>query len=266
MKRLEKYMDIRKKKHKQNNDTVGVIDGLEGIGKSTLALHMIEYWQKINFGEVKASDVKHMGLTKEMFVEDLSDSNPNEITVFDEAGELSSRRSLSKFNNAIMQAYTIIRADKIFTVLVLPDFWILDSYFRNHRVKFLARVYRRGRFAFWLKDDISKINAINQYRMIRSPFVTRPRFLDTFPIYKGVMKSKYGELKVKKTQETRKKLPQIFFGDTVKKIYKNEDLETARWKGMRDAGLSYSQIGRIEDRPRQTIHMRLTKSKSIKNI
>lgn len=210
MKCIERYLDIRKKKHEKDNDTTGVIMGLEGISKTTLGLHIFEYWNKINFGDVKKEDIKYIGLTKEDFVKAVAESRINGMPIFDEAGALNNRRTLTKFNTALMEAYQVIRADRLFTLLILPDFFNLDAYFRKHRVKFLICVYSRGRCAFWLREDVMKINALNENRLIKNPWIIKPRFYDQFPKYKGVLKEEYDNLKNKKVSETRKDLPDIF--------------------------------------------------------
>lgn len=213
MKRIEEYLEIRKGKHKKDWDTVGIIMGDEGVSKSNLLLHIIEHWQKINFGKCVPSDIFRVGLTKELFGEAIAKTKPNGIVGYDEAGGLNSRRALSKFNVALMETYQIIRADRLFTIFVIPNMWDLDKFFKNGRAKFLIYVYARGRFAFWLKEDIKKIIALNENRIIKNPFVVKPKFYDTFPIYKGVLKDKYMELKTQKVKQQRKKIPEYFVNE-----------------------------------------------------
>ena len=105
---IHKYMDIRWKKHQNDWDTVGVIIGDEGVSKSNLALHMLDYWVTKLKGKVTEADAKHICMTKEDFIDDLSDLKKDEFTVFDEAGELDSRRAMSNFNVLLTQAYKVI--------------------------------------------------------------------------------------------------------------------------------------------------------------
>jgi len=205
MKRIEKYLDIRFNKHKKDWDTVIAVCGPVGVGKSNLVLHMLDYWQNKLHKECKPEDIKHMCLTGDDFKRDLSDCKPNEFTAFDEAGEISSRSALTKFNRELMLAYQVIRADRIFTVLVLPDFWYLDSFFRNTRVKALFYVYQRGRVKVWLKNKLQKLSQLNERRIFKK-YDIKPDVYDTFSIYKGVMAEKYIKLKQKKTSDFRKKL------------------------------------------------------------
>ena len=90
MKRIQEYMDIRWEKHKKKWDTVGCIYGDEGVSKSNLAQHKLDYWQTKLNGVCKPEDVKHMCMTGKDFIDDLADAKKMECTVFDEAGELDS--------------------------------------------------------------------------------------------------------------------------------------------------------------------------------
>ena len=206
MKWIKEYLDIRFDKHKKDWDTVIAICGNVGIGKSNLGLAMLEYWQELNNGVCKPEDIKHMCLTKEDFIKDLSDCKKNEMTIFDEAGEVTSRRSMSDFNVLLMKAYQVIRADNIFTLLILPDIWYLDGYFRYTRVKALFYVYQRGKVAVWFGERLRKLLKLNQFEAVKSYRLVKPNFRDNFNIYKGVMAEEYSKLKARKTTETRRNL------------------------------------------------------------
>ena len=83
---IKRFIDIRFDQHKKDWDTVIVICGDVGVGKSNLGLHMLERWYKKKNGECSEEDIKHMCMTKEDFVKDLSDCEKNEMTTFDESG------------------------------------------------------------------------------------------------------------------------------------------------------------------------------------
>lgn len=222
MKRIEKYLGIRFNKHKLNWDTVGIIGGDEGSGKTNLGLHLVDKWQTLRNGQCEEKDIKHICMEGISFAEDLADCQENEATAFDEAGELDSRRAMSNFNVMMTQAYKVIRAVRLFTLLILPDLWDLEPRFRNRRVKFYMHVYKRGRVAVWLKNKMRLMLALNENRAIKNPFIVRPNFYDTFPIYKGPMADKYAIMKKKKTTSTRSKLPEIIAGKKIEKKPLNE--------------------------------------------
>lgn len=263
MLRIKKYLDIRFKKHNNKWDTVGIIGGDEGTGKSNLGLHMIDYWQTLRNGKSVPEDVKHMCLEGLSFAQDLADAQENEITAFDEAGELDSRRAMSNFNTMISRAYGVIRADRIFTLMILPNLWDLEPRFRNRRTKFYMHVYRRGRVAVWLKDKMRRMIALNEGRIIKNPFIVKPDFYDTFPIYKGSMVDKYEIMKKKKTTNTRKKLPELLLGKKVEKKKLDErDIENRLLKRM---GLSQAKRGEILGIKQPSIWSRDKKLKEIEN-
>jgi len=213
MMRVNEYLNIRYNKHLKKWDTVIVICGAEGGSKSNLALHIIDWWYTKLRGKCKATDIKHMCLDEKQFETDLSDCVKMEATVFDEAGALSSRAALTKFNKKLMKAYQVIRADLLFTVLVIPDIWDLDTWFRNKRIKGLFHVYNRGRVAFYGKEKTKMLMVLNQNRIVKSYGFVKPSFRDTFPIYKGVLAKPYEELKEIKEKQARRELKE---GDEVK--------------------------------------------------
>ena len=238
MKSIHKYLDIVFDKHDKDWDTVIAICGKVGVGKSHLGLHMLDYWQTKLNGECKKEDIKHMCMTKKDFVTDLADCKIKEMTVYDEAGEIASRSALSKFNKDLMVAYQIIRADRLFTVLILPDIWYLDSYFRNSRIKALFYVTKRGSVFSWFGPNLKKLLEINQFKMVKNYFVTKYQLRDKYPIYKGVLYREYETMKKKKTSDARKKLKETK-EDKINKITQGDIAEYL--------GVSQQTVSRLRD-------------------
>lgn len=206
MKKIHKYLDIRYAKHMDDWDTVIVVDGDVGSGKSNLALNMLDYWMNKIHGECLGEHNKHMSLTTPSFLGDLADGEQLDMCVYDEAGELTSRRAMSKFNVKLMVAYKVIRADRIFTVLCIDDIFDLDPYFRKKRVKALFHVKQRGRVEVWLKERLRAMLSLNQNYEIKNLYLVSPSFRDTFSKYNGVMLKEYAKNKKEKTTEARKQL------------------------------------------------------------
>lgn len=237
------YLKIRYEKHKQNWDTFGIIIGDEGVGKSNVGLHYLDIWSRITKGKCLPEDIKHVCLTGKDFVDDLSDMKENELTIFDEAGELDSRRAMSNFNTLLTQAYKVIRADRLFTILILPDFWDLEPRFRNRRVKFLIYVYQRGKAKMWLKDNVRKIVALNEGRIIKNINVVKPDLYFSFPIYGGAMAEEYEKLKKKKTTEARKKLKELV-EDKKKKTIPESEIIKIKAKAYNAIGITGIKIAK----------------------
>ena len=219
MKRIETVLKIvHKKVTKEDWDNCLIIAGDEGTGKSNMALHILEWWLTKQYGKVVPEDIKFNSLDREQFIKNLRDCKRFDLPVFDESGELSNKRSMSKFNVTISQAYQVIRGDNLFTILVLPSLFDLEGFFTKRRARGLIQVYKRGRFAYWDKQRLRKLVALNQKRYIKSVWCTAPLFYDTFPIYKGVMAEPYKLKKAEKIKNVRNKL----YDDLTKENKKSE--------------------------------------------
>lgn len=255
MKRCYKYLDlVFNKLTKKDWDNVIAIVADEGYGKSNLGLHFAEYWYgKLN-GGCTPEDIKHICLSKEQFVEDLKDCVKYEMTIYDEAGDILSRRALGSFNVSIMKAYQVIRGDNLFTILVLPSLWDLDTFFRKRRLRGMFYVYKRGRVAFWDKDRLRKMVAINSRRVIPSYWVTKPLFFDTFPKYNGVLKEAYDDKKAEKMKGVRQQLFDDLAKGEIDPFAKRNDmiLKMISMHGIKKTselvGLSSRQIQRLSNK------------------
>lgn len=238
------YLKIRYEKHKLNWDTVGLIVGDEGVSKSNCGLHFLDIWSRITKGKCIPEDVRHVCMTGKDFVDDLGDDIKDDMTIFDEAGELDSRRAMSNFNVMLSQAYKVIRADRLFTILILPDLWDLEPRFRNRRVKFLIYVYRRGKAKMWLRDGLRKIIALNEGRIIKDieRANVKPDLVFDFPEYKGAMAEEYAKMKEKKTKEAREKLKEMVNGKP-QKIPKTL-IQRIKIEAYNDAGLNGREIAK----------------------
>jgi len=247
---LKKCLEVVYKKNtKEDWDTVWIIDGDEGASKSNLALHICQWWyDRINadVGGCSEKEVKHMCLDPEQFKKDLAGLKKFEFTCFDEAGALSNRRFMDKFNHEISQAYMMIRGDNLFTVLVLPSFFDLDPYFSKRRVRGLIHVYKRGRFSFWSKHRLRNLAMINAGYPVKNYWVVKPTiFRGRFGKYNGILEEPYKKLKKEKMQQVREKL---LADDVEKKSIgdpRRENIINAKESGMsnKDIGICFGITG-----------------------
>lgn len=154
MMRIKKILDIAKEKQLRDFDTVFIICGQEGSSKSHLGLQCMDYL---------GGDIDHICLDKTDFIETLKKCQDNDKLVFDEAGDgLFSRDFNSSDSKTLVKTFMVIRAKKLITFLILPSFFMIDAYFRKHRVRGLFYVYKRGKCAFFDKNKIAKIVAYGE--------------------------------------------------------------------------------------------------------
>lgn len=206
MNKIRRQTELTYKRLEEDWDSVVVIDGGEGTGKTTLGLHKLDHFYTLRNGQCVEEDIRHVCLTGEDFKKDLSDLNKREMTIYDEAGELNKRRALSQFNVMMMQTYQVIRGDNLYTVLILPSIFELDSFFAKRRVKGLYHVYRRGRVAYFTQKRVHALIALNQNYPVKNMSLVKCTWRDTFPKYKGVMAESYKKLKGKKMRMIRKSI------------------------------------------------------------
>lgn len=122
----------------RNFDVVGVVDGMEGSGKSELSKQLCMYIDPT----FSAEDVVY---TPEQFKEWLENAPVGKACLWDEfvlAG--LSTDAMSKMQKEIMQNFTMIRKKRLFIVLVIPYFFMLRKYFAISRPRFLIHVYTKG--------------------------------------------------------------------------------------------------------------------------
>ena len=132
--------DIREKKIKQDYDWFQVISGREGSGKSTLGIQVCSFIDP-------TFNINQICMDTDEFVRVLKDSKKQQAVMLDEAGTvLYSREAMTNINRLLTKAFMVIRAKNLFVCIVLPSFFLLDSYIRNHRVNCLIYINRRGNF------------------------------------------------------------------------------------------------------------------------
>ena len=206
MKKINKLCDIIHTQVTKNDwDAVYVIVADEGFGKSNLGLHIAEYWYK-KLNKNKKENIKHVSLDLKEWLQDLKNLPRYHLTIYDEAGDLASRRSMSDVNYAVMKTYQVIRGLNLFSILVLPSLWDLDSFFVKRRLRGMFYVYERGKVAFWNRKKLREMVGINANKPVRDYFIVKPTFTDTFPKYTGILSEEYKQKKEKKMQGIRQEI------------------------------------------------------------
>lgn len=251
MLRINRAMEVHYKKCTQNDwDCVGIISGDEGYSKSTLGLHLLDWWYRKQNGAVKPGDIKHVALNGAQFTEDLDTIKKKEMIVFDEAGELSNRRAMSKFNFVITQAYQVIRGLNLFTVFIVPSVFDLDPFFTKRRARFLIHIGKRGELHYWNKERLRKLIAVNADRKYKHVWRIKSLFPDKYPKYRGILADPYDKKKNERMKEIRtilkEKMKEATIGSERDKI-----IGLMKTKGLSDrviseyVGLSRGRVSEI---------------------
>jgi len=122
----------------RKQDCVTVIDGAEGSGKTTFAMNYAALispdfdLDDVCFGSIK-------------FLKKLRYIKPGQTVLADEgANFLFSRESNKKSNTDVIKMLTMVRCKRGNIIVNIPNFHIIDNYLRDHRVKLLVHIIKRG--------------------------------------------------------------------------------------------------------------------------
>jgi hypothetical protein len=190
---------------KKDNDCVWAIVGQEGKGKTNIGIWCAETYKP-------TVSINNFGLDIPGFITALYQSEKADPVVFDEAGDgLNSRDGMSFISKDIIKAYMVCRGKNLFTILVLPDFFMLDTYFRKHRVRALIHVTARGKYSFYDTEKIKII--IDKGEKTKNINVVAPLYKGWFSKYDGPLIKPYLEKKAKKINDTLSSLYFNYVGD-----------------------------------------------------
>lgn len=225
MDRIKRILDIAREKQGKDFDSVFIISGQEGSSKSHLGLQCMDY--------LKGS-INNISLDQNDFIDSLQKSEDNDVIIFDEAGDgLFSRDFATSMSKQLVKTFMVIRAKKLITFLILPSFFMIDAYFRRHRVRGIFFVYKRGKVAFFDKKKIEKIIAYGEKS--QNMWVTKPSFYDTYPIYSGSLLEDYKKKKATKINETLISMKI----SNVKPDSKTSNIKSMILKGFRNRDINY---------------------------
>lgn len=206
MKKIRRLIELRREFLLEDFDSVDILDGREGSGKSTLGLHMLDYYYQLKDGKVTPEHIKHMCLEREDFLKDLKDMQKYEMTDYDEAGDLSSRESMSKFNRMMKKTFQVVRGDNLWVLMTLPRIFDMEVYFRGHRLSGLLHCFRRGYVAYYDREKVNKLLDINLKLPFKNYSLVKPLWVDSYPKYTGVLLKPYLDMKARKMKKIRNEL------------------------------------------------------------
>ncbi len=128
-----------------------VCSGREGYGKTTLSF-AVAAWvtpkgfslDNVCYGAKRYLDI--LSKKVEEYVSNKEKTIVNETIVLDEGTELLSRESLNLTNRALAKTFFVQRALKFLVIINIPNFHMLDTIIRNHRVRTLFEITNRGKY------------------------------------------------------------------------------------------------------------------------
>lgn len=142
-KTLAVSIDALRDRIERKKSAMIIIDGGLGEGKTTLAVHIADYY---NNREISFKDQYSMGGDK--FQEQLYICHEKglPVIIYDESGDFSKRGALTKFNQRLNRVFETFRAFKILVILVLPNFNVLENQLLENKVpRMLINCHSRNR-------------------------------------------------------------------------------------------------------------------------
>lgn len=125
-----------------------IIDGGLGEGKTTLAVHCVDYINKKHgLPEMDIEKGTQLALGGEQFIDkiDICYKEKLPIIIYDEAGDFGKRGALTRFNAMINRMFEMFRAYQIIVILCLPTFDVLDSSLIDKKIpRLLLNLHNRS--------------------------------------------------------------------------------------------------------------------------
>lgn len=187
MKNIKISLDRIKEALATDLDWLHIITGYEGCGKTTLAFDMCSYLDP-DF------NISKIVFSSQELIEAVRKSKPGEAVLVDEGALVFfSRDSMTKAAKQAVKLLTGMRTYNLFLCICVPDFFILDKYIRNHRVRSVSNVTERGMANFYFNSTVRKIIK-DKNNKINYPTYN---YRDRFPLFSGPLWKKYLEKKRK---------------------------------------------------------------------
>ena len=212
-------------------DFVLVVSGDTGTGKSNWGLQLAESWQRFIGKKVDNSLIEQVNVDKLKWLKKFQDLEPLDINIFDEgAAGLGSKQFMEKFSKTLEQLFQVVRYKRFFTVIIVPNFFRLNKFFREDRLRGLLYVTKRGEYKYFTRKRVLELCQKNYGLKVKSMNSVSPAFRGRFPEYKGQLLDAYDEMK---EEGVDKILQQVIDDNTDKskkgKVKEKEMMEKITW-------------------------------------
>jgi hypothetical protein len=233
----------------KNFDYVLVIVGDTGVGKSMFLLHLVEAWQRIIGKKVNSKLVEQVNVDKMKWLEKFKELEAYDINAFDEgAYGLGSKQYAETFSKTLEMMFQVIRYKRFLSVIVIPNFFRLNKFFREDRLRGLVYVDKRGQYKFYTRKKIIRLTQLNEGRSVKNMDLVKPFHVGSFPDYKGVLLKAYD---VQKNISVNKILDEVIILNTdfnnnkkakkLNDVIKDRVLELSDGKSGREIALLLSK-------------------------
>lgn len=180
---------------KDDNDHVTLICGLEGTGKSTLAM-------QLGAAVSSSFSAHHICYEQNDFFSAIETAQPGDSIILDEGALfLFSREASMEGNRKTVKLLTVCRQLRLHLIVCVPSFWAVDSYVRQHRASTLLLVRKRGSYVGYNRGGIKIITAVGSSKKsilkIKTPDGTMwgGHFNKQFPIINDLNEDAYKKIK-----------------------------------------------------------------------
>lgn len=147
---LKQNLDVVKPHVLKDWDMCFIFCGVEGGGKSTLAMQVARYLAGERF------TLEHVCLSPKQFMEKIKKPNflqPGDVLILDESFMINSRSTMSELNRQFLAILSECRQKQLFLLLNLPNYFDLDKNLALWRSRGMFYVYadnmQRGYFNFF---------------------------------------------------------------------------------------------------------------------
>ena len=155
-KRLLKFLDVVKSKLiSKDKDYVMLIDGYEGVGKSTFA-------QQAGMYVDPTLNLDRVCMTADEFKNQIINAQKGQCVIYDEAVTgMSSGESITRIGRLLKSMMMQMRQKNLFVIVILPSVFELNKYAVLSRARSLFHMYEAsGKIGYWVgynKKDVRQL-------------------------------------------------------------------------------------------------------------
>jgi hypothetical protein len=177
-------------------DYVLVVSGDTGTGKSHFGLQLAETWQQIIGKKINNKLIDQVNVDREQWLKRFQNLESLDINIFDEgAYGLGSKQYMERFAKTLEMLFQVIRFKQFFTVIIVPNFFRLNKFFREDRLRGLVWISKRGSYKWITRKNVVKLCNLNERRFIKRMDIVTPFHTNKFPEYKGKLLEAYNKQK-----------------------------------------------------------------------